>query len=523
MIGAALICCPALAQQLDLRLPQENAQQAPQQVLPHTSPQASLTGVITLDPKLLVQLVVSHSAEVQYSRMQIEVAGELSAAEAALYETVFFSSLRYEDRERQRGVEERVNSIATSNLLVLDENVQTAEAGVRNRLPSGAEVSFSYRLRDKSNNIISNATGDKEFDGALVLTLRQPLLRGRGRDVVETDRKVAEVEHSIARLQFQQQLLKTSNDALAIYWQLYRAQQVRRIRAQALEYAHRVRSDTGARIEAGKLANSNMIEADAAVLLREVEHIRSEQGVREAESRLYTLLNVSGLENQSLRLEVREGAPVHIEPHHRKPEERYRTALENWPAFRIARLRSEQANLRLNFADNQRLPLLDLVASRSNTGLASSNKRAREITESGDFPDWYVGLNFEMPLGGNQKAQSQYRAQASRVRQAELELESIHKALANEIGTRWQQAAGAREEVARMRRDVELRAELLRIEQVRYEAGMGLLAQLLQRETELSDSRQRLVESNARLGQANDALLFADGSLLQQYGITLKE
>ena len=488
------------------------------------TPGAPLSGVVTLSPKLLLQLVISRSAEVNYSRAQIEVAGQLSAAEAALYEVVAYSTLRRDGGPRQRTIEERIASVSTSSQTILYEQVKNAEAGVRTRLPSGADLSLSYKLRQRSNNIIASAaTSDTEYDAALVVGFRQPLLKGRGRDVVETDLRVARGEHRIAMLQYEQQLLKSGTDALAVYWQLYRALEVQRIRDAALDYAHRVAADTGARIDAGKLASSNRIEAQAAVLLREVEQIRAVQGVREAESRLETLLNISGLAEHQLSLVVRPGTPDFSAVELGTAAQRYEQALTRWPALEIARMRREQAGVRLDFARNQSLPTLDLVLSRTNTGLSNDNHTARELTEQSRYPAWSIGLNLEIPLEGNQKARSQYRAQGARVHQAEIEIESIRTALANDVRMRWDQASGGAQEVTRMDTDVALRTELLRIEQVRYDAGLGQLSQLLQRETELTDSRQRLVESNARLGQANDALLSADGSLLAHYDITLKD
>ncbi|WP_426106916.1 TolC family protein [Massilia sp. TSP1-1-2] len=483
-----------------------------------------LAGSVTLTPKLLLQLVVSRSAEVRYSRAQIEVAGELSKAEEALYEVVLFGNGRRDGGERQRTVEERISSIATSRLNVLDELNSTAEVGIRERLPTGADLSLSYRLRERRNNIIgSGAAGDTEYDGAIVLNFKQPLLKGAGNKVVETDLRVSRLEYRIATLQYRQQLLKTGNDALALYWQLYRAHEVSAIRQRALDFAQKVQADTAARIDAGKLAASNGIESKAAVLLREVEQIRAQQGVREAESRLATVLNIAGLEQSGITLVLPTGAPNPTAFNLGTAKWRYEHALERWPALSIAQLRAEQAGLRLDFARNQSLPTLDLLITRSNTGLSNENDIARTVTEGARYQNWSIGLNVEVPLEGNQRARSQARAQEARVRQANIEIDSIRTALGNDVRSRWDQARGGQDELARMQGDIDLRNELLRIEKVRYDAGMAPLSQLLQRESELTESRQRLVESAARLGQANDALLFADGSLLDHYAITLKD
>jgi outer membrane protein TolC len=490
-------------------------------VMPPT--RRALSGQVTLHPRLLVQLVVERSAEVEYGRLQVEVAKHLSDAEAALYEPVFYSSARYEERERQRGVEERLSSFATSSIPVLDERIGSSEIGVRSRLPTGGEISLSYRLRNKWNNIISNNNPDyHEFEGAMVLTVKQPLLRGASRAIVETDKHVAEAERTISALQYKQQLIKTASDALALYWQLYRALEIHRIRQAAQDNAQRLLQDTTNRIQAGKAPSSAVIEIKAAMLVREVELLRAEQGVREAQTRLATMLRVSALADHDLRLIVNPDN-LEIKPERLAVRERYARALPVWPAFQIARLRAEQAQLRLDFAADARKPAVDLVLSRTNNGLAETGSGARTLIDHSRYPEWFVGLNFEVPLLGNRKARSQYLAQSERLTQARLEIESIEQALANDIVTHAEQLAAAQEELERMDQDIALRAELLRIEQVRFGSGMGLMSQLLQREADLNESRQRRVESVARLGQANDALLQADGSLLNTYGVTVKD
>ena len=485
---------------------------------------SGLKGEVTLDPKLLLQLVLAHSAEIKFSKVQIDIATELSAAEAALYEATFFTALHKDGGPRQRTVEERIASTSTANVTVLHENVKSIESGIKDRLPSGGDVSLSYLLRERRNNLIATAApSDTEYNGSVVLSVKQPLLKGFGRSVVETDLRVSRAEKEISVLQYQQQIMKTCNDALGVYWQLYRALEVRRIREQALDYARQVSNDTTARIDAGKLPGSNLIEAKAAVLLREVEKIRADQGVREAQIRLQTLLNISSLEESGLTLVVREGGADLSHVKLGSAEERYRRSLETWPALQIAKLRGEQAGMRLAFARNQTLPTMDLLLSRTYTGLASDNQDARQLATHNKYAEWSVGINIEIPLEGNQKARSQYRAQLARVAQAQIELDSIYNSLANDIRAKLDAATAGREEVERSTEDVEVRGRILSIEKYRYDSGLGLLAQLLQREAELSESRQRLVESNARLGQANDALLFADGSLLREYGITVKE
>ncbi|RZI66988.1 MAG: hypothetical protein EOP80_18810, partial [Variovorax sp.] len=259
-------------------------------------PPPYLTGQVALEPRQLAQLVATRNAEIRYSRLGVDVAGQLSRAEAALYETVFFGSLKGEDRERQRTAEERISSAAA--LTVLDETAATAEAGLRQRLPTAGELAVSYRIFRRSNNIIRAATGnlqDTEYNGAVVISVKQPLLRNSGRGVLETDRRVAELEEQVQWTQFHQQVLKSTADALNLYWQLHRAQEAKRLREESLQNVRRMAGDVDARIEAGRAPPASRLEVQGTVVSREAEMTRAELAVRDAESRVMTSLSLSAV------------------------------------------------------------------------------------------------------------------------------------------------------------------------------------------------------------------------------------
>ncbi|HYF18901.1 MAG TPA: TolC family protein [Ramlibacter sp.] len=481
-----------------------------------------LTGEVSLSPRQLAQLVAARSPEVRYTRMGVDVAGYLSQAEASLYEAVLFSTLRGTDTLRQRTVEERL--AATPALGVLDERNRSLEAGLRQRLPTAGELSLAYRIVRRENNIISNTSGgriDTEWTGALVLTVKQPLLRNRGRDVLETDRKVAELEHQVQWAQLRQQVLKATADSLNLFWQLQRAQEARQLREDSLRNMQRIASEVEARIQGGRAPSSNMIEVRSSVLSRESDVTRAEQAVRETESRVLTALALSAATHPGVRLRaVQEPLPGtgQLEP----VDKALDRALTLWPPYLISRLRLEQGRLRLNYAENQRKPALDLTASYTGTGYSNFRAEARHLATADRYPEWTVALNFEMPLGGG-KADNQYDAQVVRVAQNELELEAIRTSLGNDLAQRRDEYEATLRLVEQMEQDQQLRQRLVETERERYNLGVGQLSNWLQRENELLEARHRLGEARMRAQMARVAWLFAQGSLLDEYDIALRK
>jgi len=485
------------------------------------APSPLLQGEVLLSPRQLAQLVAARNPEIRYSRLGVDVAVHLSEAEASLYQPVLFANAQGNDINRQRTVEERIASAAT--LAMLDERSRTLEGGLRQRLPSAGELTLSYRSIRRANNIIATSTGnqqDTEWTTGMVLSLKQPLLRNAGRGVLETDRQVAQLEREVQWAQFRQQVLKSTADALNLYWQLQRAQQARRLRDESLVNVRKMAQDVEARIEAGRTPPVGRLEVQTTLVARQAELTRSEQAEREALARVMTALNLSAAAVPGMQLRATD-ATLPPDPGAEPPEQLLERALTQWPPYQMSQLRLQQGRLRLEFARSQRKPQLDFVVSYSGNGLAYGRVEANRIAANGRYPEWGVGLSFEMPLGGG-KGDGQYAAQAVRVQQGELELEAIRTSLANDLAQRRDDLRAALRQVAQMQEDLALRSQLEDAERERYRLGMGLLSQWLLRENETFEARQRLAEAQMRAQMARVAWQFAQGSLLDEYDIALR-
>ncbi len=468
-----------------------------------------------LSPRAMAQALAVRNLELVYGRDTVAIGASLAAAEAALYEPIVFSSVKRSSTERQRTTEEKSINIFVQQLGVLDESGSTVEAGVRQRLPSGGEIVLSGRQIQRASNVLaqSNPPVSNEINAALVLTFKQPLMRGRGVEVTETDKRVAEIEHWIAQWQFLQQLNKVLAEGLSLFWQTEVSAQAVSLREQLLAATDALALDAQARIAAGKLPPRANLELARARLMREAELGRAVQVRDELKLRLLSTLDLDADQASKLQLDPSSPAPE-------KTMLSADEALAYWSPFQVARLRKRQGELRLAYADNQRRPAIDLVIGRTTSGLANaSGSTARSTASGGSYPDWYVGLNFEMGGFGNQKPESQWLAQLKRVEQSDTETAAIRQAFLNDRQTKHMARDQLLREVELMRREVQARQALLDDERQRFQSGLGQLSMLLQAEQDLLESRIRTAEAKGRLETARLALLLADGALLPAYGI----
>lgn len=491
-------------------------------ILAETAPvaQGPALQLNALDQQTFLQELVRRSVEVQYSRLNTDVTGHLMQAEAGLYETTFFYGAREEERKVQRTATERATSnFLTANTAVLQESVRVDEMGLRNKLPWGSELTLSYKPTRRSNNLIAqyNTTrDDTEYNTLLNLTLKQPLSRNAGREVTETDRRVAALEHQISLHQLRQQIFKASMDGLMLYWQLHRAEATLALRQQAYASTQGLINDVRARIEAGKLPASSILEVQGVLLNREAEVTRAQQGVREAQGKLATALNMATSADAPLGTQPRlQTQDIPMERNSEWTDQ----ALAQWPPYQVAQIKMEQARTRLNFARNQKEPVVDLVMSYSGTGYANQIQTARASAGRGDYRDWYVGVNMEFPLQGNKKATQQYLAQNTRMAQAELEMASIKTSFGNDLDVRYSDLVQAKSVLRTSQEEVALRQAIDDNERKRFEVGMGLLGTLIQKQIDLVEARQRLLENQIRFEVAWATWQYSQGSLLRAHQI----
>jgi hypothetical protein len=161
---------------------------------------AAAAQVAVLQPRTVAQLLVTRSLELAYARDSASIASALFRAEAALYEPVVFGAIRRTLTDRQRTSQEILDDALKNKglFLKLEEQGNTLEVGVRQKSPTGGDVSATVRTRTLEGNDPARYPAEIRASSALVLAFRQPLMRGRGIQYTETDKRVAELEAQVA-------------------------------------------------------------------------------------------------------------------------------------------------------------------------------------------------------------------------------------------------------------------------------------------------------------------------------------
>ena len=473
-----------------------------------------------LNPISFVQLLSEKNADVLISRVNIDVNNQLYKSESGLYEPIAYTTSRKEGRYRLNTVEEQ---IVSSNLPFLEEKVFTNEAGIKDKLPTGADVSLGYQVVDRRNNLIASQTYglfQTEYTSSLVFTVKQPLLRGFGSDVTETNKKLAELDFLISKEQFKQQLFKSAIDGLNLYWQLYKNQRAVLLHEQGYQQAQDLLKNAEARFKAGKISESGLLEVRSMILLRTIEYQRSKQAFLDAKLKLLNSLgtrNVDGL-NMNLNPDefISSDSPWNSPDSYTPPKD----SLKNWPLFNIATLRKQQAELKLSNLKNQNKPVLDLVMSGSGNGFAYKEGDAERDAGGRKYPDWYIGVNFEMPLGGNVKVTGQYGAQVERITQSEIELSSITVSNANDLMNSIEESKISSMAVQQSEQDVQLQQTIYDNEVRRFMLGNTILSTVIQKSNQLMEAKIRHIDNQVKFEQAKTMFYIYSGQFFDHYRVS---
>lgn len=488
--------------------------------------QERVDGALVLHQQFIVEQLVQRNAQIIYAQMQQDIAKQQITHERGAFELEFFSSARYEDSNTQASANDRTSALF-QNQATFDQKQTQFEAGITALIESGAEVRVSYQTNKKTNNFIPLDTfsngEDTEYKGSINIAITQPLLKGRGATQIDARILKAELEYLIVLYQLQQRIMRTSFDGLSAYWQLYRLNEFKAIREESLSNAQNTLEDIARRVDAGRLPETSLLEAQSNVFSRQAQLEAVLNEFSEAESRIKSLLNFSLSDVQTTNFKLLDSpdeSPVELGDTF---QSYFMAVLNNWPAYKIAQLQQKVFQQDLRSAEDNSQPKLDLVVGYSTNGLGFNFNDSNDDLLGTDFPAWHAGLNFSMPLQGNQRALSQVRIAKTRIQQAAVDMNSVEIVLANDLRTRFDQMRKAHNELKVYRENVSLLERLLQTERELFDSGSRRLSDVYDRESRLNEGKQGYIGAKIKYEISKLSLYLAEGSLLSRYNVSIAD
>jgi outer membrane protein TolC len=363
-----------------------------------------------VDTHSLVFLALKNSPRIQ-AISQNPLIREMQIIESdSVFDAIGFVKTNYNDRNDPVG-----NTLVTGGPPFLRDNLWQGDFGVRRKMRTGANLDLNQRLGFQNSNS-QFFTPQDQGTATLSLNLNQPLLRGRGKYVNESQILIAQANSGAAWDTFSNELQDELQQIAAAYWRLYYDRSLFLQKKRNVERGQQILSILEGRQDLDSLP-SQIARARSAVESRRTELANAFRDIRNTETEIRRrIADRDWLSAQQIELLPSE-SPAE-EPSQLTVEDVVKTSLEYRREIKEALHRAKAAGIQYDVSENELLPELSFLlggyvsALNGNSGILNS-----WADQFGNTPGYNAGFNFEMPYGN--------RAAISRLSQRKLQLTKI--------------------------------------------------------------------------------------------------
>lgn len=371
------------------------------------------------------------------------------------------------------------------------------------------------------------------------LTVTQPLLRGRGRDISLRYIRIAAINQKISRLLFYQQLISTVYGVARLYYDLVSLNENVRVKHETLAAAQKLYEDDKAQEEQGTLAPIGLTQAQSLVASSQLDLIQSEGLVRQEEVILKSQLSRRGTADPIFgSLPIVPTDPIHIPANDDLPglDSLVSNALTMRPDLLQASLQVESGEIALRASRNATLPEVDLIGNFQTRG--SSEAPFTSIGTPGTgliLPPtdlgvaglrtsriYQAGIQFNLPLK-NHVAEADAARDALAVRQAQARTQQLANEVREQVEASVIALQTARSALAAAIQSRQYQEQLVDAEKDKLSVGASTNFLVIQQESYLAQARSTEVAARSVWIKARVALDRAIGDLLVKNGITYDE
>lgn len=356
-----------------------------------------------------------------------------------------------------------------------------------------------------------------QYTEAITATLTQPLLRGRGEELVRAAERAAQIDRDAAALAGDAAAVTVVEDVVLAYFNLVAAERELAIRQASLELARERLRVTQAGIGAGGVAPAERISVEQAIATREEDILAGEVSVIEAS---LALRRAAGLPIGAGQLLLTTDVALAITPRSWDVGAILAATIAYSPE--AAQLRALEAGATIDVEVGERgvLPALDLAMSLGPSGSADDpGEAALDVVTFQEFAA-ALSLTYRTTVG-EVAARATARSARARRQRVRLDAGDLEKQLALAV-TRAVVAVTAAERRHDLAvRTIGLAEQALAAEQARLASGKSRNVDVLARQDELRAAQLRQIRAIVEWNRAATTIAALTGELLPSYGVTI--
>ena len=442
------------------------------------------------------------------------------------------------------GIEHQTSPVANRQIYgvpSLQLNTGQVNALFTQAFPTGTSVNFSWsNSRQTTNSPYFNLS--PTLSSTFRFQVQQELLAGFGFGPNLRYLRIARNNKKISDIAFKDQVIATVTQIENIYWDLVSAYEQTRVNEQSFNFAQQTFENAKKQLQLESAPAMDVMRAEAEVSKRDQELTVARTSLQLQETLMKNAITKSlddpVLESMPViptdKMEVasiQAAQPI---------QDLINSAQQNRPELAESNIDLVNRQISRRAASNALLPSLSFVGFYSGSGLGGPLNPVYNLPGGNtsevppDFngalvnafnfssPDYYIGLNLNIPIRNRVAKADQYRSELE-YRQAELRMEQLKKQVRIEVRNAQYALAqtGARVEAARKARDLAQRTfDITKKEQ---ELGAGSSYQTLSAQRDLALAELDLVSATTTYQKARVELDRTTGTTLDHNGILLED
>jgi len=546
-----------------VKLPQTAAQKTPARTAPTLV--APRVGVDESQPLTfalfdVVKLALQNNREMEVERINVQQAEyDLFAARGAR-DLTLGNSTYFENRTVPVGsiLAGGPNGSLTTKSLNYDFSAQQL-------LPTGAtwQAQFTNSRGDSNSQF---ASLNPQYNTALSLQLRQPLLRSFSIDDARRRIRIANRRLDLSDSQFRQKAIDIVARVERAYWDLVFALRDVQIRREAVDLAQTQLERNRRMVNEGTLAPIELVSVEVELERRNENLLTATEAVTRAENALKQLILGDRTASEWNKPIIPTDAPEMRDAHYQLSDV-VAAAFVNRTELAQNNLQQQINQTDVRFFENQTKPQVDLIAQYTTTGLSGTLTstanpfagstvllvdRINQISgtlglpplvlpPSGELPGFLIGgygqslanlfgndfrtlrfgVSFSFPLK-NRTAEGQLGRAVAEGRKIDAQRKTLEQAIEVEARNALQSVETTRQRVDTAQASREAAQKQLDSEQRRFLAGMSTTYFVLERQNALSEAQGRELRAMTDYNKALSELQRVMGTTLTTANVELK-
>ncbi len=437
----------------------------------------------------------------------------LSLAEERLNPKIAEADIKVREGEFDPNLELQMNeaykkSPTASELMGTEERTLTSEAALGGKINTGT----TYELKWTNERFRGNSpylTLNPYYTSELTLTATQPLLKGFGKSIQESNLSVAKNTLEISRLGLDDRASQVIADTSKTYWDLVSARDELEVAEISLRLAKNLFDEAKARVETGFLAPVELYKAEAEVALREEALLRAKKLISDAEDKLRNIMNMKEW-NKEISPVERPPRPSELP----SLESVLNTAVSERKDIRQASINKKNKEILRKFYENQLLPDISVVVSTGLNGLNGNYNDTVDKLGSGKYYSWQAGLSLSIPIGNRSAKGNMLKARYDEEK-ADINFKTLEQRITTEVREAWRSLWLASESITATMKTRIASEKRLEAEDSRFRVGMATMNDVLKFQEEYAKALSSEKKASVDYAKAIVELEKVKGTLVQ--------